>query len=310
MVTPEEAVQVIHESGGSHAGYRALHAKGSLFRGTFTATAAAKALSRAVHLDGRTVPALVRFSNGAPEPDKSDNRPMIRGMAVKLSLPDGSTTDISAQTGRLFISRTPEGFVEFMRASKLGPLAGVKLAKFTAQYPEFLHTLRANAVALKVPASYATIEWHALHAFKWIDADGGSRFVRYHWIPEAGIQHLKLLETRSKSPDYLTEELTTRLAEVPVRFELHVQVAGPDDSTVDPSAPWASDETTAVGTLEITGIDTEREHEGDIVVFDPMRVTDGIEASDDPVLHFRSLAYSVSVQERSGVGRGAEAPPA
>ena len=63
-----------------------------------------------------------------------------------------------------------------------------------------------------------------------------------------------------------------------------------------------------VGTLEITGVETEREHDGDIVVFDPMRVTDGIEASDDPVLRFRTLAYSASVKLRTGVDRGPEAP--
>ena len=32
----------------------------------------------------------------------------------------------------------------------------------------------------------------------------------------------------------------------------------------------------------------------------PTRVVDGIELSDDPLLHFRTRAYSVSVQERTG----------
>ena len=36
-------------------------------------------------------------------------------------------------------------------------------------------------------------------------------------------------------------------------------------------------------------------------MFDPMRVTDGIEPSDDPVLRFRTLAYSASVKLRTGV---------
>ena len=52
-------------------------------------------------------------------------------------------------------------------------------------------------------------------------------------------------------------------------------------------------------------IETEREKDGDILVFDPTRVVDGIELSDDPVLRFRSDAYSASVLERSGVARGA-----
>jgi catalase len=106
----------------------------------------------------------------------------------------------------------------------------------------------------------------------------------------------------------LTEELEERLAVEPVRFAYRVQIAAEGDSTVDPSKPWHSTRTVTVGTLAITGADTEREHGGDIVVFDPMRVTDGIEPSDDPVLRFRTLAYSASVKLRTGVDRGPEAP--
>jgi catalase len=36
-------------------------------------------------------------------------------------------------------------------------------------------------------------------------------------------------------------------------------------------------------------------------VFDPTRVVDGIELSNDPVLRFRSPAYSVSVGRRTEV---------
>ena len=37
-----------------------------------------------------------------------------------------------------------------------------------------------------------------------------------------------------------------------------------------------------------------------MLVFDPTRVTDGIELSDDPVLRFRPGAYSESVARRAG----------
>jgi catalase len=53
------------------------------------------------------------------------------------------------------------------------------------------------------------------------------------------------------------------------------------------------------GTLELTGLDTERETGGDVLVFDPTRVTDGIELSDDPVLKFRAAAYGESVARRT-----------
>jgi catalase len=307
-VTPDEAIEAIRGTGGAQPGCRALHAKGTLYRGMFTANSEAAGLSRAKHLDGSTVPALVRFSNGSGNPTQKDGLPGVRGVAVKFTLPDRSTTDVSTQTARLFVSSTPDGFVDLLKAMKPGLTTPLRMAKYFLTHPRLLGALPLLREANKVPASYATIEYHGLHAFRWIAADGGARFVRYHLVPTAGEQGPGPAAT-GKGPDFLTEELNTRLANGPVRFDYRVQIAGPNDSTVDPSAPWQSTQFVTVGTLEITGLDTEREHGDDIVVFDPMRVTDGIEPSDDPVLRFRTLAYSASVKLRTGVDRGPEAPP-
>jgi catalase len=308
MVSPEQAIEACHALFGQHPGCRALHAKGLLVAGSFTATAEAHTLSRAAHLSGEPVPTVVRFSNGTGNPGEPDNKPGIRGMAAKFFLSNGSTTDISAQTAQLFISSTPDGFVDFLRASKRDALLGWRLARYVARYPRFLRGLRTSTAAMRIPASYATASYHALHAYRWIDANGKARYVRYHWIPQAGDARLSPAAARSKGAEFLTEEMRTRLASKPVCFDLQVQIAGPDDSTTDPSAPWASTQTITVGTLRITDSDSDRESSGHILVFDPMRVTDGIEPSDDPILHFRTYAYSVSVKERTGVSRGAEAP--
>lgn len=298
MVTPQDAIDAVHQAFGRHPGYRALHAKGILCRGTFTATAGAATLTRAAHMQGTQIPALVRFSNGAGTPRQPDFLPQVRGMAVKLTLPDGSRTDISAQTARLFSSSSVEGFVELVEAAQ-PRLSGVwRWPLFVAKHPEFLRTVPSNVAAFRIPASYATVGYHALHAFQWLDADNGSRFVRYHWVPEAGTSYLSLPAARKRGKNFLEAELTERMGKRPVRFELRVQIAGERDSTTDPSAPWSGKETVTVGTLEVTGLETERETGGDIVVFDPMRVTDGIVPSDDPILKFRSQAYSVSVEQR------------
>jgi catalase len=309
-VSPDDAIDAIRGTGGAQPGARALHAKGTLYRGTFTATRDGAELSRAKHLDGADVRALIRFSNGSGNPAQPDGSPGVRGMAVKFTLPDGSTTDVSTQTARLFVSSRPEGFVDLLKAMRPGPTTPLRMAKYFLTHPRLLGALPVLRDANKVPASYATIEYHGLHAFRWISADGNSRFVRYHLIPAAGESYLSGPDAHGVGPDFLTDELNTRLVQGPVRFDYRVQIAGPQDSTIDPSAPWRSAETITVGTLEITGLDTEREHGDDIVVFDPMRVTDGIEPSDDPVLHFRSLAYSASVKLRTGADRGSQAPPA
>src|ERR1700751_4125487 len=115
MVTPDEAIDAIRGTGGAQPGCRALHAKGTLYRGTFIATRDAAGLSRAKPLDGAIVPALVRFSNGSGNPAVSDGLPGVRGMAVKFTLPDKSTTDVSTQTARLVVSSTPDGFIDLLK---------------------------------------------------------------------------------------------------------------------------------------------------------------------------------------------------
>ena len=55
----------------------------------------------------------------------------------------------------------------------------------------------------------------------------------------------------------------------------------------------------AAGTFEISGPETERETGGDVLVFDPTRVTDGIGLSNNPALIFRRDAYSESIARRT-----------
>jgi catalase len=82
------------------------------------------------------------------------------------------------------------------------------------------------------------------------------------------------------------------------------QIAEDGDPVDDPTVVWPDDRRkVTLGRLDVTGLAHDREHGGDVLVFDPTRVTDGIECSDDPILQFRSDAYAESVLRRSGVAR-------
>jgi catalase len=299
MISPREAVDAINARFGRHAGSRALHAKGTLCRGSFTATPAAAGLTRAAHMQGSPVDVTVRFSNGAGDPNTPDYAPDVRGMATKFYLPDGTKTDISAQTVPRFPVRTPDDFIGLVKASAPGTSRLWKLPLFLAMHREAIPALRENAPALRPPPSYASCRYYAFHAFRWIGADGGERFVRYGWRPEEDQPRISTEEAKSRGRDYLQEEIAERVAGGPARFVLELQVASEGDPVDDPNAAWPADrETVDAGTLGLTGLDTRREREGDVLVFDPMRLIDGIEPSDDPILRFRPSAYSESVERR------------
>jgi catalase len=298
---PAEAVDTINAAFGRHPRTRALHAKGIFCEGTFTATPRARELCRAAHLQGDPVPVRARLSNGGGNPRTPDGAPDVRGLAVSFALPDGSRTDLVTQSVPRFFSTTPEDFIAFIRASAGGrPSALWKLPPFLATHPKALRALPANLRAMRPVASYATLRYYGVHAFRWLDASGGVRSVRCDWAPAAGDQRLGPAAARKRSHDYLQDELRERLAREPVRFTLEAQIAGPDDDPDDPSVQWPRErERVPVGTLEITAVVDDPETDGKIVVFDPMRLTDGIEATQDPVLRFRPRAYSESADRRA-----------
>ena len=304
MGLPEDAVDAINAASGRHEGHRAAHARGVLCEGTFTALPAAAALTRAAHMQGDPVRATVRFSNGGGDPNIPDYAREGRGMAVKLYLPNGSKTDMVALSLPMFFVRTPEDFIEFTRLRRPDPETGQpdmeKLGAWFGEHPEAGPATQASLTA-EPPASYAQVAYNGIHSFRWTDASGESRYVRFAWRPEAGEATLSADEARAGGKRYLTEELTERLSREPVAFTLVVRIAGEGDPIEDPTTAWPEErETVEVARLDVTEAGSERERDGDILVFDPTRLLDGIEPSADPILNFRPLAYSVSVERRSG----------
>jgi catalase len=288
-----EAVDAINAISGVHAGHRAAHAKGTLLTGTFTPSPRAGELTTAAHMQGEPSRVTVRFSNGGGDPGMPDYAREGRGMAVKMYLPDGGKTDIVALTLPCFFVRTPEDFIAFTKA-RLEPEK--LMPDFLGAHPEALPAIQA-ALGADPPESYATCAYNAIHSFRWIDSAGGSRWVRYRFEPEAGERTLSGDEARARGRDYLQEEILSRGE---TAFRLLVIIGEEGDEIDDPTVAWPPErERVEVGRLVLTGPDTERERDGDILVFDPTRVIAGIELSGDPILRFRPRAYSASVERRT-----------
>jgi catalase len=298
---PGEAIDVVNAVFGRHPGSRALHAKGIVCRATFTPDPAAAALTRAAHLHSGPLPATVRFSNAAGDPTHPDWLPDPRGMAIKLYLPGGERTDIVAVSSPRLPVATPEPFIEMIRAQGPGPRPGLGLPRFLLSHPKVLLALPALAPTLAPRSSYAGITYHGIHAFRWLDAAGHVNYVRYTLKPAFQAAKLSPKQAKRGGPDYLQTELRDRLAGGPAQFTLTLIVAEPGDRTDDPSAGWPKTRRrVTAGQLVLDAIDEERDRGDDVLVFDPTRVIDGIECSDDPVLTFRGAAYTESVSRRMG----------
>jgi catalase len=298
-----QLVETMRTLAGLHPGFRPVHAKGVVCSGTFRGAAEARSVSRAAHLQGQTVPTVIRFSNSSGNPDVHDGVANARALAVKFHLPDEKNTDVLALSIEGFPARTPEEFLAFLEAQLPDPVTTKAAPDAVSRFLEGHPATRAFVDRLMqkpVPASYGQASYFGEHAFLFTAADGTSRFGRYRWIPEAGEAYMSPDDASKRSANFLREELERRLKASPVAFRLFLQLASEHDPTDDPTSLWPADRPLVeLGRLEITGISPTGAADEHRMVFDPTNLTDGIGLSADPILLARSAAYSISYDHRS-----------
>src|SRR5207302_1409659 len=197
----------------------------------------AATLSKAAHFRGGSVPVTVRFSDGSANPFVPDNSHNAgpRGMAVRFTLPGGGLTDVEGQAHNGFAVGTGEDFLALVKAAVATDPSGPHpwpIEAFLGTHPRALKFVQGTSV---IPASFGTAAYFSNNAFIFVNADGVKQAGRYQFLPVAGRRDLSDEQAKAMSPNFLSEELRTRLAKGPVRFRLIVQLANAGDPTNDAS---------------------------------------------------------------------------
>ena len=284
---------------GLHPGFRPAHAKGIMLTGSFIPSPDAVALTRAPHITRASTPVTVRFSSSTGLPLIPDNDPNAnpRGLAIRFHLAEHVHTDIVSHSTDGFPTRTGQEFLEFLRAatskesSKPSPIE-----KFFDSHPRALAFVQTPKPA---PSSFARETYFGVTAMRFLNADGVSRHGRYRITPDAGTEHLDADTARSKGANFLYDELTARIANGPVGFQILVQVANPDDIVDDATVHWPEDRPLInFGKLVLKNLVSDNAHEQKSIIFDPIPRVDGIEPSLDPLLELRAAIYLLSGRRR------------
>lgn len=283
---------------GPYPGARAIHTKGLVLRGTFTADPDAMSLSSAEHLraDGPPVPVIVRFSDFSGDPSQNDGKPGASpaGMAIKFQLPNGVDTDIVAHSYNGFPVATPEDFLGYLNA--IASSDPQVRDGFFASHPAAKQFVDAPK---PTPVSYGTETFYGVDAFRFVNAAAVSRFGRYRVEPVAGDQFLSASAAADIKPDYLSEELKKRLVTGPVRFRLRLQLAAPADVVTDATNVWPDDRPVeTLGTLSLTEVVDDASPEVKTLFYSPMNLVPGIAPSADPLLAARTRTYTISYRRR------------
>jgi catalase len=298
---PEQIVDTMNALFGKHPGFRSAHAKGVVCEGEFLPAASASGLSKAPHLQGRPVKATVRFSDSTGLPDVPDGATGAspHGMAVRFHLPGGGSTDIVSNAFNGFAVANGEDFLAFLRAvaeSGKGAPKPTPLEKFLAAHPKAMKVVTAPK---PTPASFATEPYFGVNAFLFTNGEAKAQYGRYQFRPEAGTKFLTAEEAAEKPANFLIDELGDRLARGPAKFRLVVQLAAEGDPVDDATAVWPDDRPVVeLGVLSVTGRVADNDAAQRALGYDPLRLVEGIEASDDPLLEVRSAAYAVSRRRR------------
>jgi catalase len=301
-VDPEAIVNAMFALSGNHPKVRASGAKGMCVKGSFTPSSEAASLSKAPHF-AMTVPVTARFSMFGGNPNISDKtKPVTRGFAVRFGDPSGDMVFVFI-SAPMFGSKTPQQALEGIRARLPGPDGkpdAEKIRAFQAANPESGRQA-AWLDARPVPASFAGVDYWAVHAYTLANAHGEAKVAKLKAVTTAGQLGLSDDELKAKPDSFYVDELKERLAKGPATFELIAILGEATDPTNDVTATWPEENRKVVklGTIAITAL--EPNATCDAATFDPVvNLPDGVAGpANDPVFAIRSPAYATSLSRRS-----------
>ncbi len=302
LITLSEALIAQFETiFGQHPGFRPAHAKGEMLTGTFHPSPEARALSKALHFERDCTPVTVRFSNSTGLPLVPDRDPNAnpRGMAIRFNLAEHMHTDIVSHSTDGFPTRTGDEFLEFLRAlasTAPGAPSPTPIEQFLGTHPAALAFVQTPKPA---PVSFATENYFGVTAMAFTNHHGIPQYGRYRIIPGGGVEHLDDDAIAAKGPDYLFEELKTRVAGEPIKFLLQVQLAQAGDVVDDATIHWPAErQIVDLGLITLNELVPQSAEEQRKIIFDPIPRLPGIEPSDDPLLELRAAIYLISGRRR------------
>ena len=301
-----DIIQAFDDLDGRYPGFRPAHAKGVLLSGVFTPSPSGSLLTRAPHLQRKSTPVTVRFSDFAGVPTVADNDAngaSPRGMAIRFHLGEHIHTDIIAHSINGFPTRTAPEFVEFLRAlhaSGPGAPKPTPIESFLATHPAALEFVQAPR---PIPSSFAKECFYAVNAYKFTNESGVSQYGRYRIRPDGGSEYLDPAVAAAKPASFLFDEIRERIAKDSPKLRIAVQLAATGDIVDDSTVHWPEDRPQIeFGMVELLGVVPDNEAEQRHIIFDPIPRVDGIDPSGDPLLQPRADVYLMSGRRRRSDG--------
>ncbi len=221
---------------------RVVHARGSGAHGVFETYDSLADLTKASFLGeaGRRTPVFARFSTVAGSRGSTDLARDVRGFAVKFYTDEGNF-DLVGNNMPVFFIQDAIKFPDLIHAVKPEPDNEMPQAAsahdtfwdFISLMPESMHMVMWLMSDRAIPRSYRMMEGFGVHTFRLVNAEGVSRFVKFHWKPMLGVHSVAWDEAQKisgKDPDFHRRDLWEAIAEGKFpEWELGLQVIDEKD---------------------------------------------------------------------------------
>ena len=191
---------------------------------------------------------------------------------------------------------------------------------FVSLSPETMHNVIWLMSDRALPRSFGMMEGFGIHSYRFINKDGKSTFVRFHWKPVLGVQSLiwdEAVKISGADPDYNRRDLFEAInnGDYP-EWEFGVQLFTEEEANEFPFdhldatklIPEELVPVRIVGKMVLNRYPDNFFSETEQVAFCPSHLPPGIDFSNDPLLQGRLFSYLDTQLSRLGSPNFAQIP--
>ncbi len=292
---------------------RIVHARGSGAHGYFECTESMSEYTKAHFLQtpGTRTPVFVRFSTVVGSRGSTDLARDIRGFATKFYTEEG-VYDLVGNNTPVFFIQDAMKFPDLIHAVKPEPDSEMPQAAtahdtfwdFVSLTPETLHNVFWAISDRGIPRSYRMMEGFGIHTFRFINKEGKSSFVKFHWKPVLGVHSVvwdEAMKISGADPDFHRRDLWEAIenGHYP-QYDFGVQIVPEEDEhkfgfdLLDPTKllPEELVPVKIIGRMTLNRNPDNFFAETEQVAFHPGHVVPGIDFTNDPLLQGRLFSYT------------------
>ncbi|WP_433144164.1 catalase [Actinomadura nitritigenes] len=264
---------------------------------------------------GKRTPVALRFSTVIGGRDSAETARDPRGFAIKFYTEDGNW-DLVGNNLAVFFIRDAIKFPDVIHALKPDPVTfrqePNRIFDFMSQTPEAMHMLVNLFSPRGIPADYRHQQGFGVNTYKWVNDDGDTVLVKYHWMPKQGVRSMTGADAAAVQANDLghaTRDLHDAIdrGDYP-EWELLVQMMSDDDhpeldfDPLDDTKVWPENDfpPKPVGRIILDRNVANNFAENEQIAFGTGVLVDGLDFSDDKMLVGRTFSYSDTQRHRVG----------